>query len=201
MAEKKIVDTAVKMNVKNFHLAKCTVKDDIITYDKPEHIIGLEEVTKTPSISSGELYGDGALRIKINKKTAYQLNINMNAIPADWKRYMEGTKISESGVEYATSTDEAELFACGWEVEKTKGKKQMIWFLCCTAEPITDNAKQTEGNVSFSKDTLTITAVEHISHGRFYTMIDSENEKVTEEMLTDFFTKVQTGDSVEKASE
>ena len=112
---------------------------------------------------------------------------------------MEGVS-AENGVESGTSKDRPNHFAVGWKVEKTNGDVQLVWFLYCMANPIESNVKQSEANTNFSTDTLSIKAMEHDSLKKFYTMIDSEDENVTDEMIENFFTKVQTSSTIEKGT-
>ena len=81
---------------------------------------------------------------------------------------MEGVTV-ESGVESGTSKDGPKPFAIGWEVEKTAGEKELIWFLYCLAEPIQETNRQSEENFNYSTDNITITALENDSLERYYT--------------------------------
>lgn len=188
----------VKINVTNVHIAEVTVENDILVFGKVERIKGAMEFSRTPKISSGELYGDGKITHSNSKKSAYDINGQLNKFPTKWRRYLEGVT-SQKGVESASSKDSPNFFAIGWEVEKTGGKKELIWFPYCKAEPITETIRQSEDNINYSTDSITIKALEHDSIGRFYTFIDSEDEDVTEEMIGNFFKKVQTTDLIEAA--
>ena len=66
--KKKIHNASVVVNVTEFHIAECDVSDNGISYKAPERIPGIEEVSRKPVISEGELYGDGTLRIKESKQ-------------------------------------------------------------------------------------------------------------------------------------
>ena len=201
MPKKIVHDAAMKINVTNFHLAKAEQVGDTLVFETPERILGVEEVTRTPALSGGKAYGDGKLRKNINKKTAYNISFNHNGLPSKWRAYIEGTTISTNGVESANSKDEAGIFACGWEVEKTEGQREMIWFLCCTAEPLGYSATQSGENIVFSNDSVNATALEHNSIGRFFTFIDSETEDIPEEFFDVFFDRVQTTDTISGNSE
>ena len=184
-----------KINVQNVHLAEITETPNDITYGTPEHVAGAMEISTTPQLSTGELYGDGKIVHKSSKKIGYQITISLNKLPSKWRRYMEGVKYKD-GVEYGTTEDEPKPFAIGWEFSKTNGEKELIWFLYCLAEPIQQTGRQSESNINYSTDSITITALEHDLLGRFYTFIDSEDENVTEQMIEDFFKKVQTNDAI-----
>lgn len=186
----------VKINVQNVHLAEITESPEgELTHGTPEHVAGAMEIGRVPQISGGQLYGDGKIRKETSRKVKYQITANLNKLPTKWRRYMEGVTV-KNGVESATSKDEPKPFAMGWEVEKTGEKKEMIWFLYCKAEPIQETTRQSEDNVNFSTDNLTISALEDDRLGRFYTFIDTEDEDVTEDMIKNFFAKVQTTDSI-----
>jgi len=188
----------VKINVQNVHLAEITETTGEITFGTPEHVAGAMEMGRTPQLSTGQLYGDGKITHKNSKKVAYQITANLNKLPTKWRRYMEGVKVV-TGVESGTSSDEPKPFAIGWEVEKTGGGKELVWFLYCTAEPIQQTERQSEDNVNYSTDNVTILALEHDSLGRYYTFIDSEDEDVTASMVANFFKNVQTSDAIADA--
>lgn len=187
----------VKINVQNVHLAEATESPEgAITFGTPEHVVGAMEFGKVPQLAKGQLYGDGKITHSNSRKIAYQITANLNKLPTKWRRYMEGVTVN-NGVESGTSKDEPKPFAIGWEVEKTGGKKELIWFLYCLAEPIQETTRQSEENINYSTDNVTITALEDDNLGRFYTMIDTEeDEEITPEMVGNFFKKVQTTDAI-----
>lgn len=188
MAEKKI-------NVKNVHFAQITETSEAITYGTPELVAGAMEIVRTPTVATGQLYGDGKISHSTSKKTAYQIQLQHNRIPAKWRRIMEGTTLT-TGVESGTSEDVPAPVAIGWEVEKTNGESELIWFLYCKATPIEERVQQSQENITYSTDTLTLTALEHDLLKRYYTMIDTEEAAVTETMIGDFFKVVQTTDTI-----
>ena len=108
---------------------------------------------------------------------------------------MEGVKVV-TGVESGTSNDEPKPFAIGWEVEKTGGEKELIWFLYGIAEPIQTTEQQSEDNINFSTDSITVSCLEDDTLGRYYTMIDTEDEEITKEMADNFFKQVQITDVI-----
>lgn len=185
-----------KINVQNVHLAEITESPEgTITFSVPEHVAGAMEIGRKPNTSSGQLYGDGKVSHTTSKKNSFEITINMNKVPSKWRRYMEGVTVV-NGVESGTSKDEPKPFAIGWEVEKTGGKKELIWFLYCKANPIEETVRQSEENINYSTDSVTITAIEHDSLDRFYTFIDTEDTAITPEMVANFFKKVQIADAI-----
>lgn len=186
----------VKINVRNVHLAEITESPEgDITHGTPEHVVGAMEFGKVPQLSKGQLYGDGKITHSTSRKIAYQITANLNKLSTKWRRYMEGVTVV-GGVESGTSKDDPKPFAIGWEVEKTGNEKELIWFLYSLAEPIQETTRQSEDNINYSTDTVTITALEDDNLGRFYTMIDTEDEEITPEMVANFFKQVQTTDAI-----
>lgn len=186
----------VKINVKNLHFAEINeTPEGNLEFGAPELIAGAMEISKAPQLASSPLYGDGKIRKQTSRKVRYQLNLSINKLPTKWRRYMEGVTV-KNGVESSTTKDEPRPLAAGWEVEKTNGEKEMIWFLYCVADPIQETARQSEENINYSTDSITISALEDDRLGRYYTFIDTEDEEVTSEMVENFFKKVQTTDTI-----
>ena len=189
----------VKINVQNVHLAEITKSPEgEIAFGKPEHVVGAMQIGRNPQIASGQLYGDGKISHETSKKVRYELNVDLNKLPTKWRRYMEGVTVT-TGVESGTSKDEPNPFAIGWEVEKTGDQKELVWFVYCLANPIQETTRQSEDNINYSTDSITISALEDDSLGRFYTLIDSEDEEITPEMIANFFKKVQITDAIAAA--
>lgn len=198
----KIFDTEVRINVKNLYMAKATKQEDgQVVFDKPEHIIGMEKISRKTQMASGKKYGDGKIRKNGIKKSGYELSLSLNNLPSEWRNYMEGTTLTDGGVEYATSKDIPNYFAIGWEVEKTGGFSEFVWFPFCQAQPIEQETQQTEDNINYSTDSITILALENDFIGRYYTFIDTEIEKNKGITAKDFFSQVQTGDTITKAAQ
>lgn len=198
----KIFDTEVRINVKNLYMAKATKQEDgKVVFDKPEHIIGMEKISRKTQMASGKKYGDGKIRKNSIKKSGYELSLSLNNLPSEWRNYMEGTTLTDGGVEYATSKDIPNYFAIGWEVEKTGGFSEFVWFPFCQAQPVEQETQQTEDNINYSTDSITITALENDFIGRYYTFIDTEIEKNKDVTAKDFFSQVQVGDTITKAAQ
>ncbi len=198
----KIFDTEVRINVKNLYMAKATKQEDgKVVFDKPEHIIGMEKISRKTQMASGKLHGDGKIRKNSIKKSGYELSLSLNNLPSEWRNYLEGTTLTDGGVEYATSKDIPNYFAIGWEVEKTGGFSEFVWFPFCQAQPVEQETQQTEDNINYSTDSITITALENDFIGRYYTFIDTEVEKNKNVTAKDFFSQVQVGDTITKAAQ
>ena len=183
-------------------MAKATKQEDgQVVFDKPEHIIGMEKISRKTQMASGKLHGDGKIRKNGIKKSGYELSLSLNNLPSEWRNYLEGTTFTDGGVEYATSKDIPNYFAIGWEVEKTGGFSEFVWFPFCQAQPIEQETQQTEDNINYSTDSITILALENDFIGRYYTFIATEVEKNKGITAKDFFSQVQVGDTITKAAQ
>lgn len=189
-----------KINVAGLYMAK--VKTEVgtsITYDEVQQVAELMGVSVSAKIAEGGLFGNGAKVHSTNKKTNYEIALDMTVLPTEIRSYLEGSTITTAGVEKGTSKDQPRPAAIGWLVEKTNGKRQAIWFPYCIAKPIEEDVKQSEENIVYSTDKLVMTVMEHPGLKRFYTKIDEEVKGVTAEMFTNFFKKVQTTDTIVSA--
>lgn len=186
-----------KVNVEGLYFAKVkTDTDTELIFDAVEQVAEVQEVQISPKIAEGGLFGNGRKVHSTSKKTSYEIAVDMTVLPPQVRAYVEGLTVV-SGVESGSSKDEPKAFALGFEIQKTDGKVQKIWFPYAKAKPIEESIKQSEESVNYSTDKLVITALEHKAVGRFYTKIDSEYNEVTTEMLENFFKKVQTTDTIE----
>lgn len=200
MSELKHFDSEVKMNIKGLRLAKLNKNNGEIAYLAPEIIDGIMEISREVQTSSGEVYGDGRIRRQINKRTATKISLKHNGLPQEWRAYMEGVKVSTSGVESDSESVVPGEFAMGYVIEKTNGKKEFVWLLDCVAQPSKNTMTQSEDKVTWSTDTIEILSLYVPAFDRSYTSVDMENkvnESIKEE---DFFSKVQTDDAIQPAT-
>lgn len=193
------------INVQNAHFAKCTKTlesngTNKYVWSAPQYVEGLEKVTITPVTAKGEQYGDGILRTKKSKRTAYTLGVDINDIPAEYRRYMQGLTYT-NGVETDDGDCNAGPVAFGCEHIKSDGSVEKIWFIYCEADPIEEESQQTTSDISISSDTLALTSFKLSEYeNRAYVKICSSDSNVTEQMLDNFFKKVQTDTTINAES-
>ncbi len=191
------------INVQNTHFAKGskTVTNGVSSYSwgAVQQIQGLEKVTITPITAKGEKYGDGILRKKLARRTGYTLGIDINALPMDVKQYVNGLSYEE-GVETDDGSCAGGAFAFGFEYVTTEDELEKIWFIWCEADPIEEENQQSTSDINISSDTLAVTSYKLSEYGnRAYVKISSADPNVTQQMLNDFFTKVQTDKTITPA--
>lgn len=184
------------INVKNGHFAKITDKGtSSYTFDEVEQIPGLMKVNQVPTVSEGELYGDGIITEKAALISGYELAIDLNKLPRDIAQYISG-KTYSNGVETDDGSCNPKAFAIGWEVEyMEKGAvySELVWFIDCLAKPIEKNSEQREKDIKFGTQSINVTAFKAPTYNnRAYVLIDTADENVTDDMVADFFSMVQT---------
>lgn len=185
------------VNARYIHLAEITEeKDETIKFGTPEKVLGFMKATRAPQVASGELYEDGVLSVQIDEVTHHNLSFDFGDLPMKWRAWINGLKL-EKGVISDSDDIKPKPFAIGWELIKSNGTKQMIWYLYCKAKPIEDNDEQRTKDIKVSNDTFTCTALKKEQFKRIFTMIDTSFEDITEEMQENFFKKVQTTDTIE----
>lgn len=191
------------INVQNTHFAKGskTVTNGVSSYSwgAVQQIQGLEKVTITPITAKGEKYGDGILRKKLARRTGYTLGIDINALPMDVKQYVNGLSYEE-GVETDDGSCAGGSFAIGFEHVTADDNVEKIWFIWCEADPIEEENQQSTSDINISSDTLSVTAYKLSEYdNRAYVKISSADSNVTQTMLDNFFTKVQTDKTITAA--
>ena len=193
------------INVQNIRIAKITEKAASgYTYSEPVLVAGAMKISEVPTPAEGELYEDGKLSERIAQVTGYELAMDISRLPNDIRQYING-KTYNGGVETDDGACEPGAFAIGWETEYVvKGKvyKEMIWYIDCLAKPIEKQAEQRQKDIKIGNSTVNITAFKTSAYAdRAYVMIDTADESVTEDMIKNFFSMVQTGTTITAATE
>lgn len=180
------------INVKNSYMAKITEEDGAIKFGVPERVLGIQKASRVPTAATGEQYEEGKLAVNIALVSGYSIAFDISNLPSEWRAWVNGLNYSD-GIETDDGLCKPNPFSLGWEIEKADGTSQLIWFYYCTAAPIEDSDEQSEKDIKVSNDTINITAFKREEFdNRAYTKIDTGNESITKEMISNFFKKVQT---------
>ena len=111
-----------KINIKNLHYAVLTKDDETgVEYGPIQKIPGLMEITVTPNVLEGKLYGDGAVRDQDSILESLGVVMNLNKLPLKNRAELRGNTY-EAGELIENRDDKAPYLAMGWEVETTTGK-------------------------------------------------------------------------------
>lgn len=150
-----------RFNVKNVHYAINKVAEGgTVTRETPVLIAGAMKVSVNPTVATGKLYGDGIVTDEITKLTGAGISLEMNKIPTEVINVIFNRKKDiGTGITKDSIANEPIEFSLGWEVELTGGHSEFVWFTKCKATPIQSEVQQSSENMTFSTDTMTITAM------------------------------------------
>lgn len=169
-----------RINIKNAKMAKVTV-DNGTTYtiDTPEAVPGLMTIDLTMLSASGELYGDGAIVSKLAKLTGAQIRVGLNKLSTAQRATLLGATVNSNGSLDQKSSDTPAKVAFYFETEQDDGTKEQLWLLSCKAEPFGLSARQTESNINYSTDEITIDCVRREKDNLILRLVDTADTTVT----------------------
>lgn len=177
-----------KMNVRNCKFAP------VSTNTKSDYSIGtavnlpaLRTVDITFMLASGELYGDGALVAKRTKLTGATLRIGIDKIPMSARSTMLGHGIeSGKGIMDVKTTDTPIEIAMYMEIEHDDGGYEATWLLVGKAQPINISGAQSESNINFTTDELTVDFIRRELDNTVLKLADTDMEDFSSATQTAF---------------
>lgn len=187
------IKKANRINIKNVVYA--VVTDDSTTettYGPIKPVAPAMQVQLTPTVATGDLYGDGVKQETMSKLTGIQLVLDVNKVPIDVRAEINGNTY-ENGVLVEKATDQAPYIAVGYMVEQTNNTAEYIWLLKGKAQPYGSTVQQATENINYSTDSITIDFVARDSDGEFRRFADSADETFTSEMAAAWFDEVGGG--------
>ncbi len=153
--------------------------------DDKHPLPGLRSIDLALQMASGTLYGDGVVEEEVDKITGAIVKIDINKIPIEDRARMNGAHYD--GIMDVTTDDKAPEIALYFETESSKaGGKEQLWLMCGKVQPIGMAAQQTEGNVNFSTDTMTVKCTRRKKDRRVLRLGDTENEKFSSAASKEF---------------
>lgn len=148
-----------RVNAKNLHYAMNTTVNGAVTRGTPSIMSEIMKITVNPTVATGKLHGDGAQVSNASKLTGATIALNVTKIPSDVLNAILGRTKDANGIVKDNKADVMKEFSLGWEVELDNGGSEFIWFTKCKAQPIQSEVQQSEDNITYSTDTLNITAM------------------------------------------
>lgn len=178
-----------RINVKNCKYAKVNT-DTASAYAIGDvvDLPALRSIDMTLLSASGELYGDGALVSKMSKLTGATVKIGIDKLPQAARADMLGSTISANGILDTAVTDQPGKIALYCETELDDGGKEAIWLLVGKADPISLSAQQSEANINYSTDEITINFVRREKDKLLFRFGDTDNALFTSAVATSFAT-------------
>lgn len=187
------ISNSYRMNVKNLVYAKLLTDTETgTTYGDIKKFADARQIQVTPTIASGDCYGDGAKKKSQSKITGYEVTTDVNKAQVDVRADLFGHKFTPDGELIIGNDDKPIEFAFGYEIEQTEGNRELVWLLKCTAQPYAYTVQQTEGDVKYASDSIKITSIMRESDNNFQLIGDTNNSTFTDEKANAFLSTVPT---------
>lgn len=173
--------------------------EDAFETGEVKNFTGVSEIGKKTNSSSDTHYYDNAAAIAINSTGADEVAVSSAAIPLDILAEVTGQYYDKETGMLVEGERENKYFAFGYKTKKTNGKEVYVWRLKGTFS-IPDSIHKTEndgtdaeGQEITYKGISTVHKFTKTGKKARAVNVDLEAEKVD---AADFFTKVQTPDTV-----
>lgn len=177
-----------RINVRNAKYALITenTTDAYTLGEKMYPLPGLRDIDIAVQLATGTLYGDGVIEENSSKITGAIVKIGINKIAIEDRARMSGAKIT-NGIMDVTTDDVAPYIALYLETESSKaGGREQMWLLCGQAQPIGLTGQQSEANVNYSTDTMTIQCVSRKKDNKVLRLADTESVLFSDKMSEGF---------------
>lgn len=161
------------------------------TYDTVKSLCEAMTITCSPVIATGTLYGDGVKQDESNKLTGMDVQLDGTKIAIEDRAAMLGHTYT-NGILVEKDSDQAKYIAFGYEVEETGGKTEYVWLLKGKAQPMADTVKQSEGNITYSTDSVKLSFIPRKFDGAIRAKADTANPDFTSTAAATFMATVPT---------
>lgn len=148
------------------------------TYGSVKSLGEAQQAQVTAVSSTGQLYGDGAIVDSSSKITGLTVVLSTTKIPVEAIADIYGYTVT-NGVVQVKAGQQANYIAVGYEVEQTTGDSEYIWLLKGRPQPLNSDVSQSEQNVNYSTDQMTIDFVKRISDDMLQYYADAANADFT----------------------
>ena len=180
---------AYKINITNPVYCILTQDDDEgVAYGDVKKFGEAMEISLTPSVSSGELYGNGAKVDTYSKLTGLTVSFKNTKIPIETRQEIYDLQVANGVVIEKAGNQAYKYIAFGYETEQTNGQSEYTWLLKGKPKPFASDLKQSEQNVTYSTDTIDIEFVKRTYDDAFRYFADAANPDFTAEQAAAWFT-------------
>ena len=157
------------------------------TYGPVKSLGEAQQANVTATVATGQLYGDGAIVDSSSRLTGLSLALDVTKIPVEARAEIYDITV-EDGVLLEEAGKLPKYIAVGYEVEQTSGDSEYVWLLKGRPAPISDSVQQSEGNVNYSTDSMTIDFVKRKSDNMLRYFADAANPDFTQGQAAAWFT-------------
>ena len=180
---------AYKINITNpFYCILTQDDDEGVAYGDVKKFGEAMEISLTPSVSSGELYGNGAKVDTYSKLTGLTVSFKNTKIPIETRQEIYDLQVANGVVIEKAGNQAYKYIAFGYETEQTNGQSEYTWLLKGKPKPFASDLKQSEQNVTYSTDTIDIEFVKRTYDDAFRYFADAANPDFTAEQAAAWFT-------------
>lgn len=158
------------------------------TYGDVKSLGEAQQAQVTAVSSTGQLYGDGAIVDSSSKITGLTVVLSTTKIPVEAIADIYNYTVT-NGVVQIQAGQQANYIAVGYEVEQTTGDSEYIWLLKGRPQPLNSDVQQSEQNVNYSTDQMTIDFVKRIYDDMLEYYADAANADFTASQAAAWFTQ------------
>ena len=165
-----------KFNVRNAQYAPVSVDSDS-TYTLGTIVLlpDIRSIDISFTSATGELYGDGALVAKDARLTGAVLKLGIDKLSQAARAAILGHTVTAKGVMQVKTTDTPIKIAVYAEIELNNGGYEAFWLLSGKAEPVNITGQQSEGNINYTTDELTINFIRREKDKQVISYADTDN--------------------------
>lgn len=177
-----------KINVKK--PVYCKLTSDSLSGVSYGSVVSLGEAMQiqvTAVSSSGQLYGDGSIVDSSSKLVGLTVVFDATKLPIEVVADIYNQTYT-NGVLQEKAGEQANYIALGYEVEQTTGDSEYVWLLKGRPQPLNENTQQSEGNITYSTDQMTIDFVRRIYDDMLRYKADAANADFTAAQAAAWFT-------------
>lgn len=187
MAMTAVSDRAYRINIKKpVYAVVSTDTKEGTTYGAVKSLGEAQQAQLTPTNSTGQLYGDGGVVDASSKITGLSLALDITKIPVEAVAEIYNYDVTD-GVVQVKAGAIANYIAVGYEVEQTNGKSEYVWLLKGRPQSMNRNVSQSEDNITYSTDSVTIEFVKRVSDDLLYIFADAANADFTSAQAAKWF--------------
>lgn len=176
-----------RINIKN--PVYCEVISDTkegTTYGKVKSMGESQEIQLTPSVASGQLFGNGALVDATSMMTGISASMKVTKLKVEVVSDIYNYDVTDGVVQVKAGTVPKQI-AMGYEVPQNNGKSEYVWLLKGSPKPINSTVQQSENNINYSTDTIEVDFVKRASDDMLKYYADASNPEFTEEQAKAWF--------------
>ena len=181
-----------KINVKN--PVYCKLTSDSLSGVSYGSVVSLGEAMQmqvTAVSSSGQLYGNGSIVDSSSKIVGLTVVFDATKLPIEVVADIYNQTYT-NGVLQEKAGEQANYIALGYEVEQTTGDSEYVWLLKGRPQPLNENTQQSEANITYSTDQMTIDFVRRIYDDMLRYKADAANADFTAAQAAAWFTSGPT---------